>query len=71
MFGNEPHLSRVEDTDIHTLRKAGMFEIQMSELAREKLARGLEGENTPRAEVEGTGYYELDELVDSSTRGRR
>lgn len=47
-----------------------MFEIQMSELARQKLARGLEGGNT-RAEVEGTGYYELDELVDSSTRGRR
>ena len=37
LLGNEPRLARVGKPDVKSLRKAGMFDVQMSEMALAKI----------------------------------
>lgn len=41
LLENEPHLSKVRNPEVQTLRAAGMFEVHMSERAEEKVLRAL------------------------------
>ena len=50
LLGNEPHLSRVGNPEVHSLRKAGMFDVQMNDRAEEKLLRVLVGDDTDEVE---------------------
>lgn len=34
LLGNEPHIASVEKPELHALRAAGMFDVQLSEMSR-------------------------------------
>ena len=51
LLGTEPRLSCVGEPEVDELRKAGMFDVRMSEMAEEKVSSALGAEGAE----EGTG----------------
>ena len=41
LLGNDSHFAGIQKPEAHTLRKAGMFEVEMDAMAREKINQAL------------------------------